>query len=92
MTSPADPPPEGDVIFDQTPTGSVRVEVLFLADTFWLNQKRIADLLWVARTATSQWHKETYVSGNRLGATVRKNWIVQLLSSRTFPARRDRST
>jgi hypothetical protein len=92
MTSPADPPPEGDVIFDQTPTGSVRVEVLFLADTFWLNQKRIADLFGVDRTAASQWQKETYVSGNRLGTTVRKNWIVQLLSSRTFPARRHRST
>lgn len=46
MTNP-DRPYEGELILYQTPEGTVRVEVLYEADTFWLNQKRIAELFGV---------------------------------------------
>jgi hypothetical protein len=83
MTPPADPPPEGDVIFYQTPTGSVRVEVLFLADTFWLNQKRIAELFGVELPTVSYHLAEIYTSGELTSeATLRKIRRVQTEGAR----------
>lgn len=37
----------GDFLIYQTPGGRVRVDVLYEAETFWLNQKRIAELFGV---------------------------------------------
>jgi len=45
--SDADPPREGELILYQTAAGSVRVEVLYDAETFWLNQKRMSELFGV---------------------------------------------
>jgi len=33
-----------DIIFYTTPQGEVRLEVFFQDETFWLSQKKIADL------------------------------------------------
>jgi hypothetical protein len=43
----ADKPHEGDLILYQTAEGTVRVEVLYESETFWLNQKRMGELFGV---------------------------------------------
>ena len=37
-------PPNHEIIFYSTPGGAVRVEVVFEGETFWLTQKKMADL------------------------------------------------
>ena len=37
-------PTKGELILYQTQAGTVRIEVLYESETFWLNQKRIAEL------------------------------------------------
>lgn len=46
MTEP-EKPEEGELTLYQTPEGAVRVEVIYEAETFWLNQKKIAELFGV---------------------------------------------
>ncbi len=36
---------ESNVLFYTTPNGEVRVEVSYESETFWLSQKRMADLV-----------------------------------------------
>jgi len=71
-------PEEGELILYQTREGAVRVEVLFQSDTFWLNQKRIAELFGVDLRTVSYHLKEIYDSGelNR-AATLQKIRRVQ---------------
>src|SRR3990172_8683491 len=71
-------PDEGELILYQTQEGSVRIEVLYESETFWLNQKKIAELFGVDLRTISYHLGEIYDSGE-LGreATLRKNWRVQ---------------
>jgi hypothetical protein len=71
-------PHEGEFILYQTPEGTVRVEVLYEAETFWLNQKRIAELFGVDTRTISYHLKEIYDSGELAPErTLRKFWRVQ---------------
>ena len=71
-------PREGELILYQTPEGTVRIEVLYESDTFWLNQKRIAELFGVDLRTISYHLNEVYGSGElRPEATLRKIWRVQ---------------
>jgi hypothetical protein len=71
-------PNEGELIFYQTPEGTVRVEVLYADETFWLNQKKIAELFGVEVPTISYHLKEIYDSGElRPEATIRKIQRVQ---------------
>lgn len=54
---------EGEVILYETPEGKVRVEVLYEAETFWLNQKKIAELFGVEIPTINYHLKEIYASG-----------------------------
>jgi len=66
-------PNEGELILYQTERGTVRVEVLFQNETFWLDQKRIAELFGVELPTISYHLKEIYDSGElRREATLRK--------------------
>lgn len=77
MTDP-DKPQEGELILYQTAEGTVRVEVLYEAETFWLNQKRIAELFGVDLRTISYHLKEIYASGELAPErTLRKIWRVQ---------------
>ena len=38
---------QADIIFYSSPAGNVKVEVIFNDETFWLNQKRLAELFGV---------------------------------------------
>lgn len=77
MTDP-DKPQEGELILYQTAEGTVRVEVLYEAETFWLNQKRIAELFGVDLRTISYHLKEIYASGELAPErTLRRIWRVQ---------------
>lgn len=69
---------EGDLILYRAPSGTVRVEVLYEGETFWLDQKRIAELFGVDVRTISYHLKEIYESGElQPEATLRKDWRVQ---------------
>jgi hypothetical protein len=71
-------PNEGELILYQTTEGTVRVEVLYADETFWLNQKKIAELFGVEVPTISYHLKEIYDSGElRPEATIRKIQRVQ---------------
>lgn len=72
-----------EMIFYQTPEGSVRVEVYYEDETFWLTQAQMAELFGVQVPAISKHLKNIYESGE-LGrkATVSKMEIVRLEGER----------
>lgn len=83
MSESHDQPSEGELIFYQTPEGAVRVEVLYELETFWMNQKRIAELFGVDVRTVSYHLKEVYDSGELTPeATLRKIWRVQIEGNR----------
>jgi hypothetical protein len=61
--SDAEKPNEGELILYQTPEGTVRIEVLYESETFWLNQKKIAELFGVDLRTISYHLGEIYASG-----------------------------
>lgn len=74
---------EGDIILYQTAEGAVRVEVLFDAETFWLPQKRIAELFGVGLPTISHHLTEIFASGELDAvATVRRIRRVQTEGTR----------
>jgi len=76
-------PKEGDLILYRTPTGTVRVEVLYEGETFWLDQKRIAELFGVDLRTISYHLKEIYDSGElREDRTLQKIGRVQTEGNR----------
>lgn len=77
------PPNEGELILYRTADDAVRVEVLYESETFWLDQKRIAELFGVELPTISYHLKEIYGSGELTReATLRKILRVQKEGSR----------
>jgi hypothetical protein len=71
-------PSGGELILYQTQEGTVRIEVLFESETFWLNQKKIAELFGVDLRTISYHLGEIYTSGElSQEATLQKIWRVQ---------------
>ena len=69
---------EGEIILYTTPDGVARVEVFFQDETFWLSQKRLAELFAVEVNTINYHLKEIYKSGElKEEATIRKIRIVQ---------------
>jgi hypothetical protein len=54
---------QADIIFYSSPAGHVKVEVIFNDETFWLNQKRLAELFGVEVPAISKHLKNIFDSG-----------------------------
>jgi hypothetical protein len=78
MSEMPEQPNEGELILYQTAAGTVRIEVLYESETFWLNQKRIAELLGVEIHTVSYHLKVIYCSGELTPeATLRKIRRVQ---------------
>lgn len=72
-----------DIIFYTTPQGEVRIEVFFEDETFWLSQKKIAELFDVEVNTINYHLKEIYNSTElQEVATIRKIRIVQLEGNR----------
>jgi hypothetical protein len=71
-------PNEGELILYRTPTGSVKVAVLYETETFWLSQKQIAELFAVDIRTISEHLQNIYASGELAQpATLRKIRRVQ---------------
>ena len=84
---------EGDIVFYRTPEGTTRIEVLYESETFWLNQKKIAELFGVELHTISYHLKEIYASGELSEpATLRKIRRVHLGGDRADRRRDHRRT
>ena len=55
--------PNSNILFYSTPTGNVKIEVVFNKETFWLTQKRIAELFGVEVPAISKHLANIYDTG-----------------------------
>ena len=53
--------PISDIILYTNDTGNVKVEVLFSGETFWLNQKKLAELFQVDRSVITKHLKNIFV-------------------------------
>lgn len=72
-----------DIIFYTTPQGEVRIEVYFEDETFWLSQKKMAELFGVEVNTINYHLKEVYKSAElQEVATIRRIRIVQLEGGR----------
>jgi hypothetical protein len=69
---------ETDIIFYSSPAGHMKVEVIFNDETFWLNQKRLAELFGVDVRTINE-HLQNIFNSEELirEATIRKIRIVQ---------------
>jgi len=74
---------ESDIIFYTTPDGAVHIEVFFQNETFWLTQKRMAELFGVEVPAISKHLANIFASGELMPeSTVSILEIVQKEGSR----------
>ena len=81
---------EGEIIFYTTPEGITKVEVVFQDETFWLSQRRMAELFDVdVRTisehlqrifANSELKEESVIRKFRITATDEKKYLTNLYS------------
>lgn len=70
--------PHNDLIFYSTPAGAVKVEVIYQEETFWLSQKRMAELFGVESHTINYHLKEIFKTGELMElATTRKIRVVQ---------------
>jgi hypothetical protein len=84
MTAGEQAPLHHEIILYATPDGNVRVEVLFESETFWLTQKKMAELFGV-ESHTITYHLQEIYKSNELNsvATTRKIRVVQTEGVRT---------
>ncbi len=76
-------PQEGELILYRTANDAVRVEVLYESETFWLDQRRIAELFGVDIRTVSEHLRNVYDSGElSQDATLRKIRIVRTEGNR----------
>ena len=69
---------ESNILLYKTAHGETRVEVIFNNDTFWMSQKRMADLFGVDVRTVNYHLGQIYETGElQKGATIRKIGIVQ---------------
>src|ERR1043165_3186414 len=72
------PPQDGELILYRTANDTLRVEVLYESETFWLDQRRMAELFCVDVRTVSYHLKEIYATEELTPeATLRKIWRVQ---------------
>jgi hypothetical protein len=76
-------PHEGELILYRTADDAVRVEVLYESETFWLDQRRMAELLGADVRTVSEHLRNVYASGELSEeATLRKGRMVRTEGSR----------
>ncbi|MGY4384943.1 hypothetical protein ACVWYN_001979 [Pedobacter sp. UYP24] len=67
-----------DIIFYSSPNGNIKIEVVFNSETFWLSQKRMAELFGVESHTITYHLKEIYRTGElEEDSTTRKIRVVQ---------------
>ena len=71
-------PKAGELILYRTADNAVRIEVLYESETFWLDQRRMAELFGVDFRTVSYHLKEVYAAGELPPeATLQRVWRVQ---------------
>lgn len=71
-------PREGEILLYTGPTGDIRVDVLFEEESFWLTQKRLAELFEVTVSTVNYHLKEIFETGELpQDRTIRKFLIVR---------------
>lgn len=76
-------PENNEIVLYTTPAGTVRIEVIFQDESFWLSQKKMSDLFRVEVNTINYHLKEVYASGElKEASTIRKFRIVQPEGSR----------
>ncbi len=77
------PPPNNEIIFYSSPAGNIKIEVFFNDETFWLSQKKMAELFDVDVRTVNE-HLQNIYKTNELerAATIRKFRIVQIEGGR----------
>jgi hypothetical protein len=79
----SDAPNEGELILYRTANDAVRVEVLYESETFWLDQRRMAELFGVDARTISEHLRNIYASGELSEeATLRKLRLVRAEGTR----------
>lgn len=69
--------PQHDIIFYSSPDGNVKVDVFYTDETFWLSQKKMAELFGVDVRTVNEHLKNIYFSHElNEEATIRKFRIV----------------
>ena len=69
---------ESEIILYTTPQGNVKIEIRFEEETFWLTQKKLAELFNVEVHTINYHLKEIFKSGElNENSTIRKIRIVQ---------------
>ena len=72
-----------DILLYNTPEGKIKIEVIYEGETFWLNQKRMAELFNVGISTINEHLKNIYLSNElQEEATIRKIRIVQMEGNR----------
>jgi hypothetical protein len=54
---------ESEIIFYQGDDGNIKIEVFYHDETFWMTQKKIADLSGVQRPAITKHSKNIFATG-----------------------------
>jgi len=76
-------PQFNDIILYSAPTGKIKIEVFFNAETFWLSQRKMAELFGVEVPTINYHLKEIFKSGElEESATIRNFRIVQTEGNR----------
>jgi hypothetical protein len=63
-------PPFNDIILYTDPKGRVKIEVLYIEETFWMNQKRLSELFGVDRSVVTKHLQNVFESGELLENSV----------------------
>lgn len=78
INNPNENPQFNDILLYTAPNGAVKIEVIYEGETFWLSQKKIAQLFGVESNTVTYHLKEIYQSGElEPDPTARKFRVVQ---------------
>ena len=80
-------PTAGEIIFYATPEGKARVEVLVQDETFWLTQRRMAELFGVEVPTINYHLKEIFESGELVEVAVIRNIRITAADGKQYNTR-----
>lgn len=77
-------PQFNDILLYTTPTGKVQVEVIFEDETFWLSQRKMAELFGVEVQTINYHLKEIFKSGELLEDSVIRNFRITAADGKNY--------
>jgi hypothetical protein len=73
-----------DIILYSSPEGNIRVEVVYSGETFWLIQKRMAELFGVDRTVITKHLKNIFTTNELVENSVSANFAHTAEDGKTY--------